>query len=582
MLRMQLRIIVVLLAMGGPLHVTGDSLEHLSHALQKLAVEQPPQDRPERVEEVAEQPHPFATHLLLILIDTTEKGEKGGAMLTTAKQAFKSNVPFLVTETLLRAFMTAEKRDLPANYRYFRIRQNTTPPFLLCIPSITETTSNFGRKWGLLIDWFEEVTERVIDKSHQLSDKYNISGETIGRELRNILESFFMPAQSYMINREESPRWIIIFSGHGSQYTPYSDAEIMTSHKFIKKYGSISYMDSENFAATIRMLHSRINLALLYIDTCFGGGINVGNLLYDPETGVLPPYPWIVITGTLTGDSCTSGYEEARFDLFFNSLKNIKISTDEPKSKELYEKIPQALDHITLNQLHYYLKAGIQPKDIPYIPYNMPIVAIRPASTNYFVELQFPDRIPFKRIDKHTVKQYTDKTFDVPHSSVLLYTNTVPFTIRATGKELLAHITSAIPGSTFHVITGIEMPGIKKIYNNKKLFHFTTERIFPDITIETANVTKLFHVKKLSIKKFTYELRIIKEPEGYTALRTSLTKPGKFILFDKKSAKTISAQTAAEWIKKFDEKIVFLKKLANAQAPYRFLKDADIETLPWD
>lgn len=88
-----------------------------------------------------------------------------------------------------------------------------------------------------------------------------------------------------------------------------------------------------------------------------------------------------------------------------------------------------------------------------------------------------------------------------------------------------------------------------------------------------------------------YEIRLIKSAVEFECLVKYLSgegNPAATILHEvlnkvnTNNLKHISAEEADAWIKKFDEKIVFLKKLANAQAPYRFLKNADIETLPWN
>ena len=45
--------------------------------------------------------------------------------------------------------------------------------------------------------------------------------------------------------------------------------------------------------------------------------------------------------------------------------------------------------------------------------------------------------------------------------------------------------------------------------------------------------------------------------------------------------RTLTKDDVLKKIQTFNAEVVWLKKLANAQGPYRFLKDADIEILPW-
>jgi len=48
------------------------------------------------------------------------------------------------------------------------------------------------------------------------------------------------------------------------------------------------------------------------------------------------------------------------------------------------------------------------------------------------------------------------------------------------------------------------------------------------------------------------------------------------------SLEALAKDKALSMIQDFNNQFNWFKKLANAQDPYRFLKDADIEKLPWD
>ncbi len=555
----------------------------------------------------------FATHFLYIITDTDEMGkEEKTAMVSNAQQAFVSNLPFLITEKLLSALQIHEKKQLSTSYRYFKIpAQIPNPPFLLCIPSSMlptiidpapnedienmipfrlgtdetyspETVSSTEKKCGLLVGHFYEVTKQITQGSYKLSSSAYAPTE-LGVKLRSILQVIFVPNDAYS-SSTTCPRWILVFDGHGRQYKPYSDEEILKdeNHKFIKSYGLISGIDSKNFSLTIRELSKKITIVHMHINTCFGGVINIGNLLYDVETGVIPPYRFTITTRTLTGDACVPISDTPnQLGKFYNTLKNVQIlNVDEMLESPLFRasKIAKIYE-IALKNVYEKI-----PKALSYLaPANsLSFPAIKPAETNYFVELQVEDGLPLKRIDAKTVKEYYGKELECdPWTLFLFYTTSIPFTLRAhSGTGFL----SAIPGSTFHIIEKMEI---------SPLFSENLTLIFRDTLQKKDHVTKLFHIKTLTIGDNEYEMWITKEPESYTILQASKADPVVFTITEKNivkisketwemNEKIIPAEEAAAWIKKFDDKIIFLKKLANAQAPYRFLKDADIETLPWD
>lgn len=562
----------------------------LTEALKILATE-PTAPATNPVLPIPTPTHPFATHYLLILADTSEQLQSVGAISTQLNQAFGSQLPILATEELLISFAKTHN-GLPMTYNYFHIPSNNGfLRYTLCIPSfirstrpsqnMTATISVAEKKLGLLLEHLPLIPSNY--------GAYRPIGtpELLGTELKEALEKIFVPNSAYN-DPAARPRWILVFSGHGGQYQPYTDAEIATlpSHQLIKNYGVISGIDSVNFAKTIRDLNEKITLALIHISACFGGGINLGNLLYDIKTGVIPPYPFIVTTQTLTGDSCIYNAATTRFDMFFHLLKDIPVidtekflqspefwQTEKPSQiyetafKELYAKIPQALSYIIMGEI-----TDVLPKY-----YVTGIPAIKPAAANYFIEVQLPRSAELYRIDKNTIKQYAAQILNVPYSYVLLYANNIPLTIRVTDLRLLPYLVSAIPGSTFHIIDKIEAPG------SYLPTRAAIETLFPqlDPTIVTQNVTKLFHIKKLSTANAILEVRVIKAPDSYTALATSLTGPKTYTLLTVNNELLITDNTAADWIKNFNDKILFLKKLATSQAPYRFLKNADIETIPW-
>lgn len=533
---------------------------------------------------------PFATHFLYIIADTSETGDKASTMVLSLKRAFESNVPLLVTESLLAALKKYQNGSLSKSYHYFRFHNIFFPRFLLCVPynmikaplkpvpefeAISyadfpehplKNVSPLEKNCGLLLEHFVEKTREICITNSYDFNAVEHSPEDTGRMLKDILKLLFVP-NSFYENPKAYPRWVLIFGGHGSQYKPYSDEKILKDpgHTFIQTYGSISGIDAKNFSKTIRKLAKKITIVLIHIETCYGGGITIGGLMYNHKTGILQPYNFTITTRTITGDTCVgesfAGYLNVRPDKFFSLLNGMNIgNVKEVAFIDLYNTISHALSYIVTSA--------------PYRP-----IAIKPMTANYFIELQLPDTV-VERIDALTVKDLPkpDNVFNTKEKShVLLYVNRIPFTLRINKKTT---IHSAIPGSTFHIFKKIEEPTF--LGNNAAL-------LFDDLFIETKEVTKLFHVENITSKFGDYEIRITSRDNDYEILVTTKKEPITFTLIQAKkrdlknrTSTDITAEKANAWIKKFDDKIVFLKKLANAQAPYRFLKDADIETLPWD
>lgn len=610
------------------LHCQSDNIAQLTQALKELALDGTTTNTEQKLrmrelenlekerlkeknleEKPAPASRPFITHMLLTITNMDTKGGENIAMQEEVFYAFENKIPLLVTETQLLIQTTNWQggTPLPASYRYFKIPSNTGyPHFLLCIPSkILSTTAvpiedidmhahpesyvpknvSFAEKeCGFLIEHCREVTKDVVNKNYNL-EYADATHEEMGEQLRSILRVIFVPKTSYK-RAWLRPRWALLFSGHGGQYKTYDDNEILHDHKFIKEPGTICGMDAKIFGETIFELHKKIDIALEHIGTCFGGMFNIVYLLIDAEKGLLPPYPTIITTDTLKGDSCTTSKQE--YQEFWTELKNITVEglddeTQLPRLvpsddslqqtyarifRDVYNAIPRALSHI--------VNKSLLTNDFP---------AMKPVATNYFVEVQIAGDKPLQRIDAKTVKEQVKKgtPLIIPEQSrAITYVNSLPFILK---MERGSSILSGIPGSTFHVFERVETTWAPQD-------SYWLKDLLQDLEKKTKQVVKLFHVKNwVSEYDGTYEVRIIKNNNDYECLALPDKKDGKdFVLMHnyiynaekKDTQKIIPAEEANAWIKKFDDKIVFLKKLANAQAPYRLLKDADIETLPWD
>jgi len=253
------------------------------------------------------------------------------------------------------------------------------------------------------------------------------------------------------------------------------------------------------------------------------------------------------------------------------------------------------------------------------------IQAIKPFNEKYFMEPAYPHLL---RLDKKTIKNYQDKKNNViinalPKTTViLLYANTIPLCIdlskanlsdQIQTKEFFGYpisITSAIPGSTFHTIQEIKTDSNYFNHVFIKCHASFVRALFPDITTKDNRFeAKLFHLQKISgmqnaknYNEEVYELWISFDPtKSNTAqefaieillcateiptipsankplIQYFITQSNKDILTTQ--LKPIDSQDAKKWIERFEQKIEMLKKIAPFQAPYRLLKDADIETI---
>ncbi len=492
---------------------------------------------------------PFATHCLVIVTECIEHNE---AMPNVIESAFKGQLPLLVTEPALKIYTKMHKKNtLPDSYRYFQPNKKFDPYFLLCVPAhMIEGTltphadgtpvSQLEKSCGLRIEHFTELKNLTPEKLETTCLRL---AKWLGAELLTALQTIFVPNSAYG-RTELPPRWILAFNGHGKQYEAYDDNEILQNHKLIKKPGEICGIDAENFEKITSELHQKITVVVLNIYTCFGGGINVGNL---------KSYPFIITTGTITGDSCIAAREIYEYDKFFDLFRSIKA-----KAPNTNEVCANALAHITPETDH--------------------IAAMKPAIANYFIDAPRPN-MPNIRIDASTLKAQTKDINPKGDARVVLYVNNAPLTIHSAAPH--TEIYSGIPGSTYHIIA--------------KLTHASSPLVmslhFCELRKKSSGTIKLFHIKEwITEYNEDYEVRIMKYDDYFDALVTygsQQNKPPATLLHEEAESNLgtkitdFTAEEANAWIKKFDEKIIFLKKLANAQAPYRFLKDADIETLPW-
>jgi len=552
--------------------------------------------------------HPFATHSLVIVCGLTESNI---SLKKAIKKLFSEKVTFITTSSLLYEYReTMEKDRNPLDYTFLAAPSLTILPFVLCIPTeeIPKTIAIPDYQAAEIMNLFDHnetpakatVTEKklglFIEHLNKLDYQESLFSpsffeeleESLGDELLKFLNFLFVP-NNYYTKKESSPRWILLFDGHGSSFTPWMDENILDLKEYIMEPGTIAGITTKAFATILKEneLHKTITIALLDIETCFGGGINISNMLKQLDFS--PQY--FITTKSLTGDDCitsSSGEAPNPYKDFFDILKTTDINAIETE-------LPQAL-----RKLHPQLLS---------LASNIP--AIKPIGKNYFIAPNYPE---FIQLDKTTIRNFAKQKKAVNPSEIaimLLYANTIPLYIDLSNRAPLdlfgirntpnyagfpVAITSAIPGRTFHVIDEIKIPSGPFGYSFLQSKKPWILHLFSDMSATTtgAKEPKLFHIKKISESTGLeeYELRIIcdptSDPKIESLFNTKESLNTEYVKITRSNQSTdyieekITKEGADEWIEEFDKRIEMLKKIAKYQAPYRLLKDADIEILDED
>jgi len=609
----------------------------------------------------------FATHGLIVLVDIEGEYEHGG-MQFELKAALSASIPILITAPILAMFIDRKEdvfREYFKEFRFFCLPngEHENLQFYLLYPRsllkdvlttiedpsinkkeampeeqsqefIPGTISALERKSGILLEHFEEViikdtpaptkdTHNIVSFKKDLIDKNwgaqknsNFTDgwtvDKVAQSLRYVLKRLFVPDSPK--TNSESPLWAIYFGGHGKQYTPKPNVMLENKYyageftNFLSKKGVISCLETGIFSQIISDLSKKITIRFIDIGSCFGGGINMGDLLREVETGVIPPYKFIIGNHTVIGDATTSVLLE--FKDFFKAIFEIdfieptidwaKVTANPTSLSRAYNSINAAYQPIydALSEVYekfspWILKAG----DHQFVANNIP--SYKPIESNYFVEVPFPW---LQRIGKQEIQKSKNGVIEIPTTTrvVLLYANTIscPVTIKDIGH--INAFLSAIPGDTFHIFEKLELEDKTKSFNAEELI-----KIF--CKIEDLRAQKLFHLKKLervtlldngtSLFDGPGEMIITFDKNDVNALLFSSVSK-KYVRinahwssgssFSGKSFFSIDLKKAvpAGWgkrdINKFNKKISWFKKLATIQAPYRFLHDANIEIAPWE
>ncbi|HBY06098.1 MAG: hypothetical protein UV38_C0002G0145 [candidate division TM6 bacterium GW2011_GWE2_42_60] len=578
----------------------------------------------------------FATHFLAIV---NGLDESNASLQNAINTLFRDRMTFITSESLLSKYDDQDKKNYPAPKAYVFLKPpslESTFPFILCIPKENITTAQFitptytaskafdehekpklasllEKKLGLFV---EHLTEKDYAEGLLWS---NCFGKDLSlSQLHQFLLFLFIPNDLYE-KSETPPRWVLYFDGHGGPYTPYCDQNIVNLKSFIKDQGIIANFPVNVFTNLLKELAKKITISLLRITTCFGGGINIGDLFKD----ILSFCPFFITTSSLTGETCV--LPNTMIAKNKETLQPYAIETA-ASPKDFFSILKNATQK-TINTLLPQALAKMNPQHSSIASKTS---AIKPFEATYFIDPAYPHLI---RLDQETIKKYLDqkksvgvnpspkKDTPVP-TVILLYANTIPLSIDLENaspydlRDLIIRpdfygrqisLTSAIPGATFHLIKEIK-PYKDSLWNYRfrREYPEFVEALFPDIdTADNRSEPKLFHIQKISglinqsSKKELYELWISFDPlhtnqnhsieillcAKEVSPNTSeplyfITKTNKLSALDKTEA--LDKESAVQWQEKFEERIEMLKKIAKYQAPYRLLKDADIEILDQD
>ncbi|HBL98717.1 TPA: hypothetical protein DDZ86_03685 [Candidatus Dependentiae bacterium] len=592
----------------------------------------------------------FVTHGLIILVDIYESADKSGALLREVDYAFEASIPFIIPGRMLYEFITISKSTFESsysNFRFFELPRGglSNIQLYLCYPKkllknqikfvsdpfIKEESSEeqdfmpaqvteIEKQCGLLLGHFKEVEMLNINDfknklaSESWMDKNTISTSNPPKEyltvaraaqsLRYVLKRLFVVNSFY--TNQAPPSWMLYFSGHGDQYIPQKKDLLVKNYEkgnlidFLAKRGTISCLDTDIFSRIISDLSQRITIRFIDISTCYGGGINVGDLLRQVETGVIPPYKFIIGAHTLVGDmvvdlekqSTLNAYFKTFFDLDFTEpdIDWGKVGTNAARLSRAYKKINAAYQPVYDSLSHAFAQLRPELKKGPTSDFNN-IPVYKPIEANYFVEIPYPWLI---RIGKKEIETCKNGVLNIPKTvkTVLLYANTIPCTIQQKDFSIfeITLFLSAIPGDTFHIIEKFQLENKDEPLDVRRL-------IVEFSGMRNLRARKLFYIKHLDNALLsTNNDQVIFEGSGELMITTDFDPN-----FDKQSVKTLlfsrdqkkycrgsnfdfevlSEENAIPLIENFEEEVEWLKKLAFVQEPYRFLKDAVIETTSW-
>ncbi|MCL5437037.1 MAG: hypothetical protein M1549_04135, partial [Candidatus Dependentiae bacterium] len=150
-----------------------------------------------------------------------------------------------------------------------------------------------------------------------------------------------------------------------------------------------------------------------------------------------------------------------------------------------------------------------------------------------------------------------------------------------------AELISAIPGTTFHIIDKIRLK--QAVINVMDPILWTARCLFRTMRLEEMpDVRKLVHIKSIEgiPDMQSYEVWLIRDGKEFSMLVVAKKDTDERIrlLYEtaepltKPKRTTLTEEGVRAWIKEFNKEIVICKRLAYLLEPYRFLKNAEIET----
>ena len=538
---------------------------------------------------------PFATHSLII-IPEKNPGDNGSQHIIT--NIFASKFLVLFSATMIQSF---EANNLCGEYYFFGLPgalESKGKDFILGVPEEMldyDLENAIGNSTSKSVDNNQEIKETAataIEKKlgifithlHYLGtletigekklELVNQKEEDLANGLKNILSNFFVPNKLYK-NKMDKPRWIMIFDGHSSEASLYTNLSDINDNKtIVKDAHSLASLKISDLAEIIDIIMKKTELMLVQFISCYGGIIKLTELL--KKLSLNPPI-FTSMSFTGNGSMCVEAGKD-RYKLFLDSFLDYQLKEKEFKNKEkLHKKIFEIFTKAVQNLTSPPTALG----------HNIPVFK-SPTDTHFWP-------VPFS----HTTKIIQSKNFKQPPKlqdpCVVLLDGTTIKKIQVNILKLDAfkensleiaspYFSAGFPGAFSQIIKKLIVPS-----NFKDCTTILTQ-LFPEMFKRTVSKYSSYcvHIKNITGIVGCYKAKIYAKTainngcgvgiEGTNAVFSYQKDKGcpnkKYYFFDKtleeKRVDKDSKKKVKLWIKTFKEEMENKKKLQACMQNYLF------------
>lgn len=272
-------------------------------------------------------PRPFATDVMLLCIDNGFKDEIGfGAISAPLGGALNAKTGIIVTTAgLMHDILPLDKKFNPAEWQSFYLTD--APDVYLLIPHnykpARKIDPNLGRDFSLGFHQNKLVPITNQDMASQkFHAKHTGDQETFSKRFVTAFTKLFIAKSEWLKDRYiYQPIYAFYIVGHGAQFRSI-DQELATIQKLTEKegtkkwketirwlndlkkkrvlyspdsQGTISGIEIVYFMKLLQFFNKQIATALVFYDTCMGGGWNLEELTAKHI------YTYILISGAIMG-----------------------------------------------------------------------------------------------------------------------------------------------------------------------------------------------------------------------------------------------------------------------------------------